>query len=257
MNRETAEKLMQITSESYQKIASSFSETRNFSWMEIDLAIAKYLKNNIKILDLGCGNGRLLISLKKYLENFDYLGLDNCQKLIEKALETQKTHVIEGDTSTCRLHDKNINFIHQNILDLKNFSDSSFDCIFMIASFNHIAGIELREKLLLEVQRILKPEGILIMTNWNLWQLGAKKSFWYNFLKSHFTDYELQITDYKEILTLWQNQFPLYYHAFTLGELKKLLQKSDFKILENYYVKNGHKAHWWDGNNILTIVRKI
>ncbi len=256
MNQQTAENLMRITEESYQKIASSFSETRNFSWGELDLAIEKYLKNNIKILDLGCGNGRLLISLKKYLENFDYTGVDSCLELIKKASILSSRAISRACLPVGR-GSQIISFIHQNILDLKNFSDNSFDCIFMIASFNHIAGKELQERTLLEIKRILKPNGILIMTNWNLWQLRSKKSFWRNKLFTrHSTTFETLTLDTFDTITLWQNQFPLYYHAFTLGELKKLLQKTNLKILENYYVKDGKKVHWWNGKNILTVAQK-
>ncbi|HOY56013.1 MAG TPA: class I SAM-dependent methyltransferase [bacterium] len=257
MNQTTAENLMKITEESYQKIAASFSDTRNFSWAEIDLAITKYLKDNVKILDLGCGNGRLLISLKKYLENFDYTGVDSCLELIKKAqLATLSSRASRACLPAGR-GSQIISFAHQNILDLQNFSDNSFDTIFMVASFNHIAGQKLQKKILLEINRILKPNGILIMTNWNLWQFHSKKSFWNNLSKKQPTNYGLRVTDYKEIVTLWQNKYPLYYHAFTLRELKKLLQKTDFEVLENYYVKDGKKAHWFNGRNILTATRKV
>lgn len=263
MNQQTAENLMKITEKSYQKIASSFSDTRNFSWGEVDLAITKYLKDDVKILDLGCGNGRLLISLKKYLKSFDYLGVDSCKELVEKAQSSfapSQLPPLSFPTASPRIRradreSRNIIFKQDNILNLTNLADNSFDCVFMIASFNHIASQKLREKLLLEIKRVLKSNGVLIMTNWNLWQINSKKSFWHNKKKSAY--YGLHATDYKEIVTLWQNKHPLYYHAFTLQELKKLLQKTNFKILENYYITNGKKVRWYSGRNILTAARKI
>jgi len=57
-------------------------------------------------------------------------------------------------------------------------------------------------------------------------------------------------------MTMWQNKFSLYYRAFTLRELKKLFKKSNFKILQNEFVKDGEKVNWWDGKNILTIGEK-
>jgi len=120
---------------------------------------------------------------------------------------------------------------------------------------------------------ILKPNGFLIMTNWNLWQIGAKKNVWTSLLSSllsllsssrkrgsRLINTRSQIRSgmaIKDIITLWQNQFPLYYHAFTKRELKKLLQKTNFEVLENYYVKQGQKARWWNGYNILTVAKKI
>lgn len=254
MNQQTAEKIIKLNQQSYSQIAEDFSDTRNFSWPETEAMIKKYVKNNDQILDLGCGNGRLLKSLEE-IADFSYIGLDNCSALIEKAQEMQETE--KPETKKLR---ENIKFIHGDILNLKNFSNNKFDVIFMLASFHHLPTKEMRADLLTQIKRILKPGGFLIMTNWNLWQLGAKKSVWSCLTNKLFspkiTDYRLQITDYKEIITLWQNHFPLYYHAFTMGELKKLLQKSDFKILENYYVKRGKKAHWWNGHNILTVAQK-
>ncbi len=273
MNQTTAENLMKITQESYQKIASSFSETRNFSWVEIDLAIEKYLKNNCKILDLGCGNGRLLLSLKKYLENFDYTGVDSCLELIKKAQLSFASSQLSPLSFPRKRESRNIAFERGDILNLTNFADNSFDCVFMIASFNHVASVELREKLLLDVKRVLKPNGFLIMTNWNLWNVYNKKSVWSYILSSRvesqrslggteeshiFSGFPIRSgMTIKDVLTFWQNQSPIYYHAFTLRELKKLLPKTNFKILANYYVKDGQKSFWFNGKNILTIGQKI
>lgn len=271
MLQETAQNLMEITKESYEKIAGDFSSTRNFSWLEIDKTIEKYLKDDIKILDLGCGNGRLLLSLKKYLKNFDYTGVDSCVSLIEKArlsFTSPQLPILSfppalPSIGQAEQESRNIAFECGNILKLNTYTDNSFDVVFMVASFNHIPSKEWREKLLNDIQKILKPGGFLIMTNWNLWNLNNKKSFWRNLLKNHFTNYlphrqagRLQITDYKEVVTLWQNQFPLYYHAFTLDELKNLLIKVNLKILTNTYMRNGKKAHWFNGKNILTIGQK-
>ena len=84
MNSETAKKLIELNQNSYSQIAKVFSDSRNFPWQEIENVVRKYVKPCDKILDLGCGNGRLLKSLEK-LKNFSYTGLDNCSSLIEKA----------------------------------------------------------------------------------------------------------------------------------------------------------------------------
>lgn len=249
------ENLMTTTRESYQKIAPVFSETRNFSWPEIDWAIEKYLKNNCKILDLGCGNGRLLIALKKYLNDFDYTGIDSCQELIEKANYLFSENTLAEKENKITKSTK-INFYCQNILSLEKFKNNSFDFVFIIATLNHIASPQMREKILLEIKRILKPGGFLIMTNWNLWQFNSKKSFWHNLLNKRVKSYGLGLTDFKEVITFWQNQFPLYYHAFTLKELKKILNRAGFKILSNQYVYRGKKSFCFKANNILTIGQK-
>ncbi|PIT89514.1 hypothetical protein COU23_03560 [Candidatus Kuenenbacteria bacterium CG10_big_fil_rev_8_21_14_0_10_36_11] len=287
MNSETAKKLIELNQNSYSQIAKVFSDSRNFPWHEIKNVVRKYVKPCDKILDLGCGNGRLLKSLEK-LKNFSYTGLDNCSSLIEKAQAIFLSSDISCSSFPNSLlsfprvqicqwqierESRNIIFINDNILNLDQFNSNEFDIIFMMASFHHIPSQELREKLLQDIKRILKPNGFLIMTNWNLWQIGAKKNVWTSLLSSllsllsssrkrgsRLINTRSQIRSemaIKDIITLWQNQFPLYYHAFTKRELKKLLQKTNFEVLENYYVKQGQKARWWNGYNILTVAKKI
>jgi SAM-dependent methyltransferase len=249
MNLTTALKIIKITKNSYSQIADSFAESRFYSWAEIDEAIKKYVKPGDKILDLGCGNGRLLKSLKN-ISNIEYLGLDNCNNLIEK---------FQGERN------EKTKFLCQDILNLTNISNDSFNVIFAIASFNHLPSNELRQKTISELHRLLKPNGILIMTNWNLWQIGAKKSVWRSFMSSPRRRGSSSINPgfriksgmtIKDVFTFWQNKFPLYYYAFTLRELKKLFSSASFQILENSFVHRGKKARWWNGHNILTVGKK-
>lgn len=316
MNLTTALKIIELTQNSYSQIANSFADSRNSSWAEIDEAIKKYVKPGDKILDLGCGSGRLLKSLKNVIPDsdpgsipFSYLGIDNCSALIAKAQEdikalkhentrlpapeaagnggqvkTKKTSVIPAEAGiqkssvsaavapgsrVAARDDKNkfqINFFCQDILNLSALPDNGFNIIFMVASFHHIPSKELRQKVMANLQRLLKPGGILIMTNWNLWQIGPKKSIWNNILSSYklrVINYELPVASYKlrlslkDVITLWQNKHPLYYYAFTLPELKKLFLSAGFSILENSYVRRGKKASWWNGYNILTAGNKV
>lgn len=240
MNKETAQEILKINQETYTRIASDFSETRQKSWPEMDLMVKKYIKDNFNILDLGCGNGRLLLSFKN-LKEINYLGLDNCSNLLPKNQDFEKIHT---------------RFICGNILDLKQFADEEFDAIFMIASFNHIPSEELRKQTMQELNRILKPGGYLIMTNWNLWQIKGKKTIWKYKFDADKKDELFEDLKLKDVITMWQNKHPLYYRAFTKGEMKKLFKSVKFKVLENYYVSQGKKVNWWNGRNILTVGKK-
>ena len=140
---------------------------------------------------------------------------------------------------------------------LNQFESSSFDVIFCIASFNHIPSEELRKKVITNLYRILKKDGLLIMTNWNLWNITNKKNIWKNKFNHNYqipnSKHKLK---FKEVLTVWQNKYPLYYHAFTLKELKKIFKQAGFKILENNYKNKNKSAHWWSGWNVITVGEK-
>ena len=248
MNLLMAQALIKMNQKSYNQVAGGFSDSRVFPWEEVEQNIKEYIKEGYKILDLGCGNGRLLKSLTKF-KNISYTGLDNCSAFMNKNQEKQEK--VKKDIE--------VNFIQDDILNLSRFRDDLFDVIFVVASFHHIPTDELRQKVMANLHRILKPQGYLIMTNWNLWPLGVKKIFWqYNREKENIEIHDIGVKELglRDIITFWQNEHPIYYYAFKLGELKKLFKKAGFKIIKNKYVKQGKQVHWWNGWNILTVGQK-
>lgn len=247
MTFETALKIIKLTQNSYSQIADSFADSRFSTWIEIDAAIKKYVRPGATILDLGCGHGRLLKSLAK-MPNISYLGLDNCGNLIEKA---------KKNLAALKNNKLKASFACHDLLKLSDLTAASFDVIFLIASFHHLPSAELRQKVMANLFRLLKPGGTLIMSNWNLWQLSVKKNIWHNKLKHNYQlKNDLKSLGFKDVVTLWQNKYPLYYYALTLRELRQLFRAANFKLLENYYVRRGQKARWWNGYNILTIGKK-
>src|SRR3989339_597637 len=110
MLKRTADKILGIVNQNYEEIGQEFSETRKHIWPEFKF-FEKYFKKGAKVLDVGCGNGRLVEFLKNY--SIDYTGLDQSKKLIEEA----------------KKNFSNKNFVQGNILKLP-FRDSSFAIIF-------------------------------------------------------------------------------------------------------------------------------
>jgi len=237
MKKEVADKILEETRKSYNLIADKFSGTRQYPWKEFE-NFNKYIQSGYKVLDVGCGNGRLLEISKG--KNIDYYGIDSSTHLIDKA----KQRYSEAKFS---------------VADMMNlpFEKESFDVVFAIAVFHHIPSYY-RQKALSEINRVLRKQGIFIMTNWNLWQ----KQWWrllYQYTKDKiFGKSEL---DYGDVYRPWKNEkgeivTKRYCHAYTKRELKKLLENSGFKTLEQSYFKKGQKANWMNGYNLVTVVRK-
>ncbi len=222
MKLEYAKKIIHQLSSDYDTISDQFDQTRQHNWQEISDAIQKYVSNDSKILDIGCGNGRLLQNIP---ENVDYTGLDISQNLITKA---QTNH---SDRT----------FVVGNILELP-FEDNIFDVIFAIASLHHIPSDQLRQNAINEIKRVLKPNGILIMTNWNLNQP--------KYMQYHNTNHQIDKNmDENDTIIPWKNPqgeilAQRYYHAFTLEEINNLL--SEFEIIDNEKSKH----------NLITIAKK-
>jgi len=119
---------------------------------------SNYITRGDVVLDLGCGDGRLFQIFRD--KNIDYTGIDISEKLIKIA----------------KRKNPNTKFIVGDALKLP-FPDNSFTKVFNIAVLHHIPSKKLRLQLLSEAKRVLKPDGLLILTVWNLWDKKVLKNY--------------------------------------------------------------------------------
>jgi len=229
MNRETALKILEDVRQGYDNIAEDFSRTRKSVWEEFK-PLADYVKTGDRVLDLGCGNGRLAELFNE--KSISYSGLDISEKLIDIA----KKRYPEQD--------------FQVFGGLKiPFEDNYFDKVFCISVLFHIPGRELREEFLREVKRVLRPDGKLILSVWYMWQQG---SFWSLFLK--FTLKKLfgkSQLDFFDTMKLWGGTSKRYLHNFRKGEFKRLIERTGFVIEKLFVLKRGQK-----NKNLVVIAKK-
>lgn len=129
-----------------------FQQNFNFSWGFEYLSYLSFLVDHLKqqpiksLLDVGCGDGRFLHEINKYLKIPNLVGIDYSQKAIELA------KAINPD----------IQFIHG---DIKNASllKNKFECITLIETLEHIP-IEETTSFLKGIQQFLAPGGHLLIT---------------------------------------------------------------------------------------------
>jgi SAM-dependent methyltransferase len=232
MEKQTVNKILELTKSGYQTIAQDFSNTRNFLWEDLQL-FKDFIKDNVKMLDLGCGNGRLIQLLES--KKVDYLGVDYNEDFIRIAKAKYPQYKFEvGDV--------------QNLA----IPVESFDAVTLIAVLNHLPGDELKKRVLANAASYLKPGGCLLMTNWDLWNWSGKKSiraFWQDQLlltNAGFAEkYGVEKSElgYRDVITLWQTGdgqkiAQLYYYAFTRRELDKLIESVGLKIVKSIKTKN-------------------
>jgi len=244
MKPQTAQKILEEVEKSYNGIAADFDQTRNYLWPGLK-DFKRYLKPGDKILDLGCGNGKLRLLLKDL--DITYTGIDSAAELL-KIAEERSDFKLPKQT-----------FIKADVLHLP-FPENSFDVIFFIAVFHHVPSSNFRLKVLQEIKRVLKPGGLLIMTNWNRYQKRGPQ------LKYIIKYTALKIIgksklDFKDIYLPWMGgQSYRYYHAFTLGELRKLVNESGLELKDNYLAAwEGNRAgnfNYLNAANLVTIAKK-
>jgi SAM-dependent methyltransferase len=186
-----------------------------------------------RIIDLGCGTGRLTLTLAQagYQPVGVDLSLPMLQVLREKAAAL-------GVSAPC---------VCGNLVELGIFADGAFDhaaCLF--STLGLIVGAAARARAVTHVHRLLKPGGVFVVHVHNRW---------FNFWTGAGRRLLL-----KEMMTSWSGRgtsgdyvMPggLTMHLFTRGEIVALLQKAGFAIVEvrpiSLSADGRLTSPWWFG----------
>jgi len=217
MGKKETEEIFKQLESGYDEMAGKFSETRKFFWRDLEF-IADYIKNDDKILDYGCGNGRLLEILND--KEINYTGVDISGELIKLAKRKYKG--------------KNIKFQKISSQSSLPFPDNYFNVFISIAVFHHFPQ-KYAEVMAEELFRVIKTGGKVIVTVWNLEQEKYKKYF----LKSQ--------EGYIPFKDNYGNVFNRYHCLYTKKGLEELFLKAGFKIEKSEVVR---------GKNIILIGKK-
>ncbi|PIR74883.1 MAG: hypothetical protein COU35_00220 [Candidatus Magasanikbacteria bacterium CG10_big_fil_rev_8_21_14_0_10_47_10] len=227
MDDTQAKKVIRETSAAYNIIAGLFSSTRDYVWNDVKPLLATVVPNTTT-LDIGCGNGRLYQELAKNQVN--YIGIDNADKLIDVAKEKYPAaRFIASDMTKIPLQ------------------EGVADMIFSIASFHHLPTDDLRVRALREMKRLLKPEGRIVMLNWNLYSNWARSK---GFSGDENGDFYIPWKDAKKQVLATR-----YYHGFMLEDLHDLAEQAGLMIERQYYSKDGKESSLGPGDNIVTVMR--
>lgn len=108
--------------------------------------IHDYLKENDKIIEIGAGTGRYSISLSN--EGYDVTAIE---------LVKHNLRVIEKK-------DSSINCILGNAINLSMIKDNSYDMVILFGPMYHLISYEEKLKALNEAKRIVKENGIILIS---------------------------------------------------------------------------------------------
>lgn len=195
--------------EVYEKIALHFSQTRSRIWPQVKTFLNS-LDDNKEILDIGCGNGKNMYQHS----NLKFYGIDTCNNFLKIINE--------------KILKDNLDNITLKYGDIRNipYEDNTFDNFMCIACYHHLNNNNDRIKALNEMYRILKKDGIGLITMWAMEQEDDSPF--------HFTERDTMLewkcrTDRKK--------YYRYYRIYRENDFEEEVNKTSFKIINKSYCK--------------------
>jgi len=181
-------------------------------------------RNNIKILDVGGGMGVNLLTLSKLKHGEEFRLIDRFDEyVIGTSMGTFNENSIE------RFKENNISFTNQDILTNTHLDcpNNYFDIVTIIDVIEHLQTNP--NELLIEIYRVLKPNGVIYLSSPNLFGIDEIANF---LLGKHI---------YMKFNDWIKTNYFSHFREYTYGEHKKLLEISGFVKIQTKF----HEDTFW------------
>lgn len=237
MGNKNTQRYENATRRAYDAWGRQFALHRRVPWEELT-PLAALAKSGDRVLDVGCGFGRLYGLLKDLpagQAGVSYIGVDQSEEQLKIAREMFP----EAD------------FQHVDMEQLP-FPDASFDIVYCIAALHHLSTVRRREDAIREMARVVKSGGLIVLTNWNMHGRWARKHRESGKWK--------QVSEADYLVSLYDARRKLlgerFYHAFTPKELRQLAEDAGLVVTDQYFVQKGERTDAEAWRNIVTIAKK-
>ncbi len=223
MDAQLVKRLLALNREFYARFARDFSETRAAERTNI-APIMPYLSNGVKVLDVGCGNGRLAARLDREGLELAYVGIDVTPGLIDIAKTRELRHV----TAEFRVADSTTPGWSDSLE-----ADAPFDVALMLAVLHHLPGLDLRREVLCAIHSLLRPGGILVMSNWQFMHNERLRN---KIVPWQTVGIDVGALEEGDALLDWKRGGTgyRYVHLLTEAEVQMLAEQSGFQVIEQF-----------------------
>jgi SAM-dependent methyltransferase len=217
MNLPTAERLLAINREFYNKFGNEFSATRQRLQPGVK-KILEMVKEDDSVLDLGCGNGHFLNQLFESGHTAPLLGVDFSLPLLRDA----------GSSLGVEFREIQLSKLSENREQLSVISNQ-WSLITCFATLHHIPSNEIRFNILKTVKTLLKPNGKFILSNWQFLNSEKLKSRIQSWEKVGLSKDDVDENDY---LLDWRSGGAglRYVHHFSASELLELANQVEMQV---------------------------
>ncbi|MDP2778669.1 MAG: class I SAM-dependent methyltransferase [Anaerolineales bacterium] len=236
MNSATAERLLAINREFYNRFGKSFSATRQRLQPGVK-KILNSIQDDDSVLDLGCGNGIFLREISRRGHKQPLLGVDFNLPLLRNAESAPEVIFREVDLTQLSANSEQLLTAPAALLGggdaALNEKSGGWSVITMFAALHHIPSNEIRLDILRTVQKLLKPNGKFILSNWQF--LNSEK------LKARIQPWDMvglssSDVDEGDYLLDWRSggQGLRYAHHFSVEELLGLAKQAGMSVSDSF-----------------------
>jgi len=220
MNSDTADRVIAINHEFYNRFGGEFSATRRRLQPGVK-RILDSIQADESVLDLGCGNGNFLRELSRRGHEAPLLGVDFSPPLLRDAESSLGTKFLAMDLT-------NLSVIRDQLLITDYWS-----LITCFATLHHIPSTEMRLDILRTVRKLLKDDGKFILSNWQFLNSAKLKSRIQPWDRVGIAQDDLDEGDY---LLDWRSggEGLRYAHQFSAEELSGLAGQAGMKVVDSF-----------------------
>jgi len=206
------------------------------SLLAVDQQFAEaYFDRPGRLIDLGCGTGRLLIPFAR--RGYSVLGTDLSEEMLKK---TGEKAVAAGVI---------IHRVKANLVELDGLADRSFDyaaCLF--STLGMVAGRAERRRVVDHAYRLLRPGGRFVVHVHNRWFNVWNRQGRVWLVRDGVRSLLRRAEEGDRVMPVHQGVAGLLLHVFSRGEARRLLELAGFRILEIRPVSlapDGRLPHDW------------
>lgn len=205
MDEETVRKIVELNRQFYEEFASSFAESRLSPQPGYERLLDLFSRTaRSKVLDVGCGHGRIGRFLSARNIEIDYCGVDFSENLLSLGTDFPGTFVIRDLSRPGSLDGL-----------------GNFDIIFCLSTLQHIPGHQNRIRLVTNMKDHLQDGGKIVIGNWQFLDSPRQKKKIRPWESIGVRSEEVEMTDY---LLSWDRdghglRYVAYLNDHTIAEL--------------------------------------
>jgi tRNA (uracil-5-)-methyltransferase TRM9 len=224
MRAEISERLLLVNREFYQSFAQAFAATRRRLQPGAAQAVRE-IPAQAAVLDLGCGSGEVGRALARRKHTGAYLGLDQCQALLDQARRDTlpQAEFLQADLAA-------VGWVER--------THPPYARALAFAMLHHLPGADRRAAFAAHVRSLLGPEGLFVFS---VWQFQTSERLRRRIVPWPTIGLQPGQVDPGDHLLDWRHggHGLRYVHAFEPDELEELAHVAGFRRAHTYCA-DGH-----------------